>query len=247
LILNFLNKFVSQDDEFLVVFTTDHRVAIYELFIFIRASIGSHVGEALSSTREFNGGIMILKKLFMAFAIVGILSLVSSADAQIVLFDIEGKAGSGLLPGNENPSVTESSSGGELGSGVRFDVGLSRLFINVGWGSANGFTDLTGDASAMHIHGAADFISNAGVKFGFNGLSGFDASASSGGFDGFVDVTDSGDIADLMAGRFYVNVHTGANGGGELRGNLVAVPEPTSFALLAVSGLALVARRRRRA
>ena len=191
---------------------------------------------------------MILKKLSMVVAIVGAMSFVSLAEAQIVSFDLQGNAGTGLLPGNENPGVTASSTGGEIDLGVRFDVALSRLFINVGWGTGNGFTDLTGDATAMHIHEAAnnDFSTNGGVFAGLNGLSGFEASLSSGGFDGFVDITDSGDIASLMSGNMYLNVHTAANGGGELRGNLVAVPEPSSLAVIGLASIAFVSRRRRR-
>ena len=42
-----------------------------------------------------------------------------------------------------------------------------------------------------------------------------------------------------------MNVHTSANGGGEIRGNLVAVPEP-SAALFGAASIGLLALRRRR-
>jgi hypothetical protein len=191
---------------------------------------------------------MGFKKLFLVVAVVGVMSFANSVEAQILSFDLQGNAGEGLLPGNENPAITESSTGGEVDLGVQFDVALSRLFIDVAWGSANGFTDLTGDVTAMHIHDAGDndFSSNGGVLEGLNGLSGFDASLSSGGFDGFVDITDAGDIASLLNGNLYINVHTADNGGGELRGNLVAVPEPSSMAVCCLVGIACVSRRRRK-
>ena len=53
----------------------------------------------------------------------------------------------------------------------------------------------------------------------------------------------------LLAGHYYFNVHTAANGGGEIRGNLVAVPEPGSFALMglvSVGMAGMVWKRRNR-
>ncbi len=50
-------------------------------------------------------------------------------------------------------------------------------------------------------------------------------------------------IANLLAGALYLNVHTNAFPGGEIRGQ--AVPAPSAAALLAIGGL-VAARRRRR-
>jgi hypothetical protein len=47
---------------------------------------------------------------------------------------------------------------------------------------------------------------------------------------------------DLLNGKYYINIHTANNGGGEIRGFLVAVPEP-SGALLGAAGLGLLACR----
>ena len=49
---------------------------------------------------------------------------------------------------------------------------------------------------------------------------------------------------DLLAGLWYVNVHSTAFGGGEIRGQ-VLVPEPGMLGLVAVGVLALVVRSRR--
>ncbi|BDS06485.1 CHRD domain-containing protein [Oceaniferula spumae] len=172
-------------------------------------------------------------------------SLMASPPTQAatILFNLEGLAGTGLLPGNEVPSAIGTGSGGIL-TGISFDTDTSILSLDVGWGSGNGFSDMTGAATVMHLHGPADFASNAGVKYGLDGLAGFDSSASSGGFTGTVTIA-GGDVADLQNGLFYINVHTSMNPGGELRGNLVLVPEPSSTALLGLGCLAMAFRRRR--
>lgn len=167
-------------------------------------------------------------------------------------FDLMGSAGAGLLGGNEVGGVASGGSGGEIGPGISFDSVTNMLNLSIGWGSGNGFADLSGDAAAGHIHGPTSvaapgsFLENAGVKIGLNTLAGWNGSASSGSFTGSVPLTAS-QLVDLFDGKLYVNVHTALNGGGEIRGNLLPVPEPAGFAMLGV-GLALVAgavRRRR--
>ena len=158
------------------------------------------------------------------------------ANAAIIPFDLQGTAGFGLLPGNENPATT-GGTGGEIGAGIFFDDVTLQLTINIGWGSGNGFTDLTGDASAGHIHGITtdpaptSFTENAGVLIPLSTLPGWNPSATVGGFSGTVTLT-SEQASALPEGRLYINVHTAANPGGEIRGYLV-VPEPSSMALLA--------------
>ena len=77
------------------------------------------------------------------------LSFISSAaSAAIVQFDLQGQAGSGLLPGNELAAVVGGGTGGEVGGGITFDDVTKVLTLNVGWGSGQGFTDLSGDATA---------------------------------------------------------------------------------------------------
>jgi hypothetical protein len=53
----------------------------------------------------------------------------------------------------------------------------------------------------------------------------------------------------LLGGLTYLNVHTSAFPGGEIRGFVVQVPEPETYALL-LAGLAIIGiamRKRRRA
>ena len=176
------------------------------------------------------------------------------AQAGVFQFDLQGTAGAGLLGGNENPAVSGTPGiGGEIGAGISYDDVSNILTLNIGWGTGNGFaSDLTGVATAAHIHGpttaggTGSFTQNAGVKYGISGLGGFSNSASSGGFSGTVTILE-GDEAGLLAGKFYVNVHTAANGGGEIRGNLVAVPEPAETVALTgglIGAFALLRRYR---
>lgn len=78
------------------------------------------------------------------------------------------------------------------------------------------FSGLTGAATAAHFHGPAEPGKNAGVAVF---ISKKDTPFTS-PFEGAATLTDA-QAADLMAGRWYVNIHTDANKGGELRGQLV--------------------------
>jgi hypothetical protein len=59
--------------------------------------------------------------------------------------------------------------------------------------------------------------------------------------------TLAAEIPNLLAGLTYINFHTVQFGGGEVRGQITAVPEPATLSLVLLgSGLALRARLRRR-
>lgn len=194
-------------------------------------------------------------KKITTLAIIAISGLLApfSASAIVTHFDLLGKGGAGLLAANENGIVNGNfGSGGEIGGGITFDDATNQLTINIGWGATNGFTTLTGDASAGHIHGPtpsaapAAFDENIGVLIGLNSLGGWNANASAGGFSGSVTIP-APNVADLFNGKLYINIHTSTNTGGEIRGNLVAVPEPSTYALLgavALLGLAYIRRRK---
>lgn len=73
------------------------------------------------------------------------------------------------------------------------------------------YSGLTGPATMAHFHGPAEVGKNAAVVVPFaNPASGADGSAT---------LTDA-QAADLLAGRYYVNVHTDAHKGGEIRGQV---------------------------
>lgn len=179
----------------------------------------------------------------------------TSANAAIISYDLMGLGGSGLLGTNERPSpIAIAGTGGELGAGITFDTDTNVLTINIGWGSANGYTDLTSNVSNAHIHGPVagttltDFMTNAaGVPSGFGIFASVPAVTSPSA--GVISVTrtfTATQATQLAEGRFYINIHTVNNGGGEIRANLVPVPEPGVSALaLSCLGLALASRRRK--
>jgi len=99
--------------------------------------------------------------------------------------------------------------------------------------------------TAAHIHAGAAGV-NGPVKVLFGVPAG---SAGAGAFSGSVVDADAEFITALTGGNFYVNVHSSEFPGGALRGQLVPVPEPETYALM-LGGLGVVAwsaRRRRMA
>lgn len=75
------------------------------------------------------------------------------------------------------------------------------------------YSGLTGDALAAHIHGPADAGANAGVEVNLG------AGGMKNPLEGTFTVDDA-KLADIIGGKTYVNVHTAANKGGEIRGQL---------------------------
>lgn len=78
------------------------------------------------------------------------------------------------------------------------------------------YSGLSGPVTAAHIHGPAALGANAPVVVPFPG----DHASP---IKGSATLTDA-QIADLEAGKWYVNLHTAANKAGEARGQLVRSP-----------------------
>lgn len=74
------------------------------------------------------------------------------------------------------------------------------------------YSGMSGNATAAHFHGPADAGKNAGVAVPIT--------PNASPFEGSATLTDA-QAAQVMAGQWYVNIHTAANPGGELRGQLV--------------------------
>ncbi|MBH1957703.1 MAG: CHRD domain-containing protein [Burkholderiales bacterium] len=74
------------------------------------------------------------------------------------------------------------------------------------------YSGLSGPATAAHFHGPAAIGANAGVVLPWSG-------PITSPMEGRATLTPA-QAADLMAGRWYANIHTAANPGGEVRGQM---------------------------
>ena len=72
------------------------------------------------------------------------------------------------------------------------------------------YSGLSGPATAAHFHGPPEAGKNAGVAVAI-------PNAGPSPVEGSATLTDA-QAADLTAGKYYINVHTAANPGGEIRG-----------------------------
>jgi hypothetical protein len=124
--------------------------------------------------------------------------LTAGASAETVAYKAELK-GSQEVPAND--------SNGTGTAAVTYDTATKTLK----W--AVTYSGLSGPATAAHIHGPAEPGKNAGVLVPFP--------KPDSPIEGSATLTDA-QAADLAAGKLYVNVHTAANKGGEIRGQLTA-------------------------
>lgn len=130
-------------------------------------------------------------------AFVGTTAGISAASAETVTLkgDLKGS--------NEAPPNTSPASGQATAT---LDTETKTLKWTVT------YADLTGPAVGAHFHGPSEAGKNAGIVLPFK-------SAQS-PIDGTAILSDT-QIADLLAGKWYANVHTAANPGGELRGQMM--------------------------
>jgi hypothetical protein len=75
------------------------------------------------------------------------------------------------------------------------------------------YSGLTGPAAAAHFHGPADAKTNASIVVPVSG-------PMASPMKGEATLTDA-QAADLQAGKWYFNIHTAANKGGEIRGQVM--------------------------
>ncbi len=194
-------------------------------------------------------------KSYLHIAAVALAGSALTAPAQAAIFIFaDNLEGANEVPPNASPGTGFAT--------VTIDTTAHTMRVEVT------FADLVGLTTASHVHistGAPG--SNGPVVTQTPTFTGFPLGVSSGSYDHLFDLTlassynasfvaanggstaaaEAALLLGLNAGKAYLNVHSNLFPGGEIRGNLAAVPEPASWALM-VGGFALagLAQRQRR-
>ena len=132
--------------------------------------------------------------------LLGVLIAASPAAAEVVRMQAELTSAAEVPP---NPSPARGSA----------ELTLDTATRALAWRIT--FSNLTAPMSAMHFHGPATPTANAGIVIPITA-----APAQATIVNGQVTVTEQ-QMSDILAGRYYINVHTPNNPGGEIRGQVV--------------------------
>ena len=155
-----------------------------------------------------------------------------SSQAQAASFVLTANlSGLNETPANASPATGTIS--------VIVDDVANTVAVNESW------SGLTTNATAAHIHCCVPLGTNGPVVIPFTGF----PTTTSGTYVNIFTTTPT-NIAGILAGLAYANIHNSTFPGGEIRGQLsLAVPEPATWGLMiagfAVAGGAM--RRQRRA
>ena len=139
-----------------------------------------------------------MKTVFRAFIVAALMAFAPAAFAATMNFKADLKGSS------EVPANTTAGTGMLMAT---YDTATKKLSYTVT------YSGLTGPAVAAHFHGPADAKSNAGVAVPVKEI-------APNTLRGEATLTDA-QAADLMAGKWYFNIHTAANKGGEIRGQVM--------------------------
>ena len=138
---------------------------------------------------------MTSKILFGSVAAIALIAS-SAAFAQV-------KMKADITGAQEVPPTTTQGKGS---ADVSFDPATKKLSWTIN------YSGLSGPATAAHFHGPAEAGKNAGVAVPI-------PNQASSPVKGEATLNDN-QAADLQAGRYYINIHTAANPGGEIRGQV---------------------------
>lgn len=135
----------------------------------------------------------------------------------------------GFLPNNlisgaqQVPVVLTEAAGAAR---IAYDPASRELSWEIAW------EGLTGPPTMMHFHGPAAVGANAGVQVNIGAISGLESPSV-----GSTTITAEQE-ADLLAGQWYINIHTEANGPGEIRGQVLEIEMPDWYGYSIMSGWA---------
>ncbi len=135
------------------------------------------------------------KTMLATIALASAVALSGPAFAQKLKAALDGKA--------EVPATTSAGKGT---ADLDYDAASKKLTWKLT------YSGLSGPATAAHFHGPAETGKNAGVAVAI-------PNAGASPVDGSAVLTDA-QAADLLAGKYYINIHTAANPGGEIRGQV---------------------------
>jgi len=147
--------------------------------------------------------------------------------------------------------------GAQDGGGARTGSGIINLTLTGNTFTFSGsFSGLSGTVNngGFHIHAPAPAGVNANVLYGLFPSITFDAGNRSGTINGSQTLVAGQlgfdiptQLSQLNGGLWYFNIHTSTFGGGEIRGQILPVPEPSTLALaaLGLGGLVIWKVRRR--
>jgi hypothetical protein len=141
--------------------------------------------------------LMVLRPGLPGVALAACVMFASPVSAETVSFKADLKASEEVPPNDSKATGTVTAT---------YDTASKKL----AW--KGNYSGLTGPATMAHFHGPAEPGKNAGVAVPIT--------PSASPFENSANLTDA-QAADLLAGRWYVNVHTAAHPGGEIRGQLV--------------------------
>ncbi|WFU27899.1 CHRD domain-containing protein [Bradyrhizobium sp. CB1717] len=136
------------------------------------------------------------KAVFATLALGAAVAFAAPASAEKLKATLDGKS--------EVPANTSSATGT---AELDYDAASKKLSWTVN------YSGLSGPATAAHFHGPAEAGKNAGVAVPI-------ANAGSSPVKGEATLTDA-QAADLLGGKYYINIHTAANPGGEIRGQVM--------------------------